>query len=113
MNASMTAAVLVRHGDHDALEVRRDRPRPTAGDGELVVRVTATAANNTDIYTRRGAFGLPGALGALAGWRGPISFPRILQNIVLLGSPMHTRPPFPELVEVARSGTISPQADTT
>ncbi len=77
MNESMTAAVLVCHGDHDAFEVRRDWPRPTADEGEVVVRVTAAAVNNTDIWTRQGAYGLPGDSGALAGWRGPISFPRI------------------------------------
>lgn len=77
MHELMTAAVLVRHGDHDALEVRRDWPAPTAGEGEVVVRVTAAAVNNTDIWTRQGAYGLPGDPGALAGWRGPISFPRV------------------------------------
>jgi len=73
----MTAAVLVRHGDQDAIEVREDWPMSAAGEGELVVRVTAAAVNNTDIWTRQGAYGLPGEPDALAGWRGPISFPRV------------------------------------
>ncbi len=83
MDELMTATVVVRHGDQDAIEVREDWPVPVpvpvpvAGDGELLVRVTVAAVNNTDIWTRRGAYGLPGQPDALAGWRGPISFPRV------------------------------------
>ena len=77
MDELMTAAVLVRHGDQDAIEVREDWPVPVAGEGELVVRVAVAAVNNTDIWTRRGAYGLPGQPDALAGWRGLISFPRV------------------------------------
>lgn len=73
----MTAAVLARHGGLDALEVRHDWPVPALGPGEVLVRVTAAAVNNTDIWTREGAYGLPGQPDALAGWRGPISFPRV------------------------------------
>lgn len=77
MDELMTAAVLVRHGDQDAVEIRDDWPVPVAGEGELVVQVSAAAVNNTDIWTRQGAYGLPGQPEALAGWRGPISFPRV------------------------------------
>jgi NADPH:quinone reductase-like Zn-dependent oxidoreductase len=73
----MTAAVLTRHGGPDALEVRDDWPVPTPGPGEALVRVGAAAVNNTDIWTREGAYGLPGQPDAKAGWRGPIRFPRI------------------------------------
>lgn len=73
----MTAAVLVRHGDQDTIEVRDDWPMPVAGEDEVVVQVSAAAVNNTDIWTRQGAYGLPGQPDALAGWRGPISFPRV------------------------------------
>ncbi|GAB3431390.1 alcohol dehydrogenase family protein [Actinophytocola sediminis] len=73
----MTAAVLTRHGGPDALEVRDDWPVPTPGAGEVLVRVTAAAVNNTDIWTREGAYGLPGRPDALAGWRGPLRFPRV------------------------------------
>ena len=73
----MTAAVLTRHGGADALEVRLDWPVPTAGSGELLVRVGAAAVNNTDIWTREGAYGLPGAPDAKSGWRGAIDFPRV------------------------------------
>jgi NADPH:quinone reductase-like Zn-dependent oxidoreductase len=77
MDPVMTAAVLTRHGGADALELRRDWPVPAAGPGEVLVRVGAAAVNNTDIWTREGAYGLPGDPGAKAGWRGAIRFPRV------------------------------------
>lgn len=54
-----------------------DWPVPVAAEGELLVRVTAAAVNNTDIWTRQGVYGLPGQPDARAGWRGPIVFPRV------------------------------------
>jgi NADPH:quinone reductase-like Zn-dependent oxidoreductase len=77
MDQVMMAAVLTRHGGADALEVRLDWPVPTAGSGEVLVRVGAAAVNNTDIWTREAAYGLPGQPNAKAGWRGAIRFPRI------------------------------------
>ncbi|GAA3739799.1 alcohol dehydrogenase family protein [Spinactinospora alkalitolerans] len=68
---------MVAHGELDALHLRHDVPVPRPGAGELLVRVTAAAVNNTDIWTRQGAYGLPGQPDALAGWRGAIAFPRI------------------------------------
>lgn len=73
----MTAAVLTRHGGPDALELRDDWPVPQIGPGQVLVRVGAAALNNTDIWTREGAYGLPGRPDAKAGWRGPVDFPRI------------------------------------
>ncbi|WP_243718600.1 zinc-binding dehydrogenase [Actinomadura sp. 7K534] len=73
----MTAAVLSRHGGPDALEVREDWPVPQVGPGQVLVRVSAAALNNTDIWTREGAYGLPGRPDAKAGWRGPVDFPRV------------------------------------
>lgn len=73
----MTAAVLTRHGGPDALVVRHDWPAPPAGRGEVLVRVQAAAVNNTDIWTREGAYGLPGRPDAPAGWRGRLTFPRV------------------------------------
>ncbi len=44
----------------------------------MLVRVTAAGVNNTDIWTREGAYGSSGDPNAVAGWRGvPIDFPRI------------------------------------
>ena len=77
MDHVMTAAVLTRHGGPDALELRDDWPVPDPGPGQALVRVRAAALNNTDIWTREGAYGLPGQPDAEAGWRGPISFPRV------------------------------------
>lgn len=77
MSDGMLAAVLARFGDLDALEVRTDVPVPQPGPGEVLVQVVAAALNNTDVWTRQGAYGLPGDPDALAGWRGPIAFPRI------------------------------------
>ncbi|GAB3247974.1 alcohol dehydrogenase family protein [Arthrobacter pigmenti] len=69
--------MLTAHGGPEFLELRGDWPRPVAGDGEVIVQVHAAALNNTDIWTREGAYGLPGDPQAKAGWRGPISFPRV------------------------------------
>ncbi|HZJ05833.1 MAG TPA: zinc-binding dehydrogenase [Nocardioidaceae bacterium] len=77
MDRVMTAAVLLRHGGPDALEVRHDQPVPVAGPDQVLVRVTASAVNNTDIWTREGSYGLPGRPDAQSGWRGPICFPRV------------------------------------
>jgi NADPH:quinone reductase-like Zn-dependent oxidoreductase len=77
MDQLMTAAVLTRHGGADALELRHDWPVPTAGSGEVLVRVGAAAVNNTDIWTREGAYGVPGQPDAKAGWRGAVRFPRV------------------------------------
>jgi NADPH:quinone reductase-like Zn-dependent oxidoreductase len=73
----MTAARLTRHGELDALEVCDDAPIPTPATDQVLVQVSAAAINNTDVWTRQGAYGLPGDPDALAGWRGQIQFPRI------------------------------------
>ena len=72
----MLAAVLTGFGGPEVLELRTV-PVPVPGAGEVLVRVTAAALNNTDLWTRRGAYGVPGDPDALAGWRGPVDFPRI------------------------------------
>jgi NADPH:quinone reductase-like Zn-dependent oxidoreductase len=78
MPETMTAAVLTAHGGPEVLQVRHDVPVPTPGPGEVLVEVTAAAVNNTDIWTREGAYGAPNNPGAIAGWQGvPLRFPRI------------------------------------
>lgn len=72
----MRAAVLTRFGGPEALEVR-EVPDPVPTEGHLVVRVTAAAMNNTDIWTREGAYGTAEDPDARAGWRGDIDFPRV------------------------------------
>lgn len=73
----MGAAVLRRHGGLEALELHDDWPLPEPGPGQVLVRVTAAAVNNTDVWTREGAYGLPGRPEAKAGWRGPLDFPLV------------------------------------
>ena len=72
----MRAVRITRHGGPEVLEVT-ELPVPCPRQGEVLVEVSAAALNNTDLWTREGAYGLPGDPGALAGWRGAIDFPRI------------------------------------
>jgi len=74
----MLAAVLTGHGGPEQLEVRDDVPVPRPAPGEVLVRVTAAAVNNTDLWTREGAYGSEDDPDAVAGWQGePLDFPRI------------------------------------
>ncbi|MFW2382241.1 MAG: zinc-binding dehydrogenase [Acidimicrobiales bacterium] len=83
--STMTAAVTFGHGGPEMTEVRTDWPVPKPDDGQALVRVTAAALNNTDIWSRTGAYGTPQNPDAVAGWRGvPLQFPRI-QGIDVAG----------------------------
>lgn len=85
--ATMSGVVLTGHGGFDKLEFRSDLPVPQAGPGEVLIRVAASAINNTDINTRIGWYskavreataeaGAPAAEDA--GWTGEaLQFPRI------------------------------------
>jgi len=74
----MTAAVLVAHGGPDVLEVRHDVSIPTPAAGQVRVSVAAAGVNNTDLWTREGAYGTPDDPDAVVGWKGvPIDVPRI------------------------------------
>jgi NADPH:quinone reductase-like Zn-dependent oxidoreductase len=69
------AAVLEGHGGPDQLVVR-ETVDPVPGPGEVCIDIAAAAVNNTDIWTREGAYGP--APDKLTGWRGvPLDFPRI------------------------------------
>src|SRR6185503_10791551 len=75
----MKAAVIHEHGSPSVLR-SEDVPDPTAGPGEVLVRVRACALNHLDLWTRRG---LPGR---------SVPFPHILGNdisgeIAALGGP--------------------------
>lgn len=72
----MRAAVLTRFGGPEVVELR-DVPDPRPAPGQVRVRVAAAAVNNTDLWTREGAYGLPEDPDARAGWLGPFVFPRI------------------------------------
>lgn len=74
----MTAAVLTGHGGPERLVVRDDVAVPRPAPGEVLVAVAAAGINNTDIWTREGAYGTPQDPEAVAGWRGVrLAFPRI------------------------------------
>lgn len=73
---TMRAVRIARHGGPEVLE-RAEVPVPTPDAGEVLVRVHAVALNNTDLWTREGAYGRPEDPRARSGWRGPIDFPRI------------------------------------
>lgn len=82
---TMTAAVTFGHGGPHRIQVRPDWPRPTPGPGQGLVRVTAAALNNTDIWSREGAYGTAADPDAVVGWKGvPLDFPRI-QGIDVAG----------------------------
>jgi NADPH:quinone reductase-like Zn-dependent oxidoreductase len=53
---TMAAMVLTGHGGIDKLVYRDDVPAPRPAAGEVVVRVTATAKNNTDRKAREGLY---------------------------------------------------------
>ncbi|MET7966200.1 zinc-binding dehydrogenase [Micromonospora sp. NPDC005305] len=73
---TMRAVRIAEHGGPEVLELTEVAvPAPQAG--EALVQVSAVALNNTDLWTREGAYGRPGDPKALSGWRGPIDFPRI------------------------------------
>ncbi|WP_043510925.1 zinc-binding dehydrogenase [Halomonas sp. BC04] len=52
----MAAMLLTGHGDIDKLVYRDDVATPKPGPGEVLVRVTATAKNNTDRKAREGLY---------------------------------------------------------
>lgn len=69
----MRAVLLTAFGGPEVLEIHEiASPRP--GPGELVVDIAAVSINNTDVWTRSGAYGTQEP----AGWLGPIDFPRVL-----------------------------------
>lgn len=75
-DAKMQAAVLTGHGGPACIQVVDDHPRPAAGPGEVLIRVGAASINNTDVWSREGAYSADPE--RPEGWRGvPLEFPRI------------------------------------
>ncbi|GGV27415.1 oxidoreductase [Streptomyces longisporoflavus] len=72
----MRAVRITGHGGPEVLEPA-DVAVPALRADEVLVQVSSVALNNTDLWTREGAYGRPGNPGATSGWRGPIDFPRI------------------------------------
>lgn len=73
---TMRAARITGHGGPEVIELA-EVAVPAPQPGEVLVEVGAVALNNTDLWTREGAYGRPDDPSALSGWRGPLDFPRI------------------------------------
>lgn len=54
----MRAVVLREHGGLDRLRLEPDFPTPTAGEGDVVLRVRASSLNYHDVFTQRGMPGI-------------------------------------------------------
>lgn len=86
---TMRGVVLTGHGGPEKLEWREDLPVPRPGPGQVLIRVGASAVNNTDINTRIGwysravrgdtASGASGYEDAPedGAWSGALTFPRV------------------------------------
>lgn len=73
---TMQAAVLDGHGGPERIRVEDHYLRPRPAAGEVLIRVGAAGINNTDIWSREGAYSADPA--TPAGWRGvPLDCPRI------------------------------------
>lgn len=70
----MRAVLLTGYGGYDRLQYRTDVPQPAPAVGEVLIQVGACGVNNTDVWTREGAYGAS----EQSGWQGSaFSFPRI------------------------------------
>jgi NADPH:quinone reductase-like Zn-dependent oxidoreductase len=75
----MKAVLLTGHGGPEKLEYRKDVPVPESAENEVLVEVGAAGVNNTDIWTREGAYGSENDPESAGGWRRgeKMEFPRI------------------------------------
>lgn len=74
----MKAVLTTGFGGLDKLEYHEDIPVPTPAFQEVLVQVGACGLNNTDIWTREGAYGGSVDENFQSGWRGDtFKFPRI------------------------------------
>ena len=75
----MKAVLLTGHGGLEKLEYREDVPTSEPAEGEVLIAVNAAGINNTDIWTREGAYGTEGDPATTSGWRrgSTMRFPRI------------------------------------
>lgn len=72
----MRAVLLTGLGGPERLEYRDNVPIPCVEPGEVLIKVGACGVNNTDIWTREGAYGTDSDPNAVSAWQ-PIQFPRI------------------------------------
>lgn len=75
----MKAVLLTGHGGPEKLEYREDVPTPALAENEVLLEVGAAGVNNTDLWTRKGAYGSENDPQATGGWHRdkPMQFPRI------------------------------------
>lgn len=75
----MKAVLLTGHGGLERLVYRDDLSRPEPADGEVLIEVGAAGVNNTDLWTREGAYGAGDDPQAVGGWRRDeaMAFPRV------------------------------------
>ncbi len=79
------AAVTVGHGGPEMVRIEPAWPVPTPTARTALIEVSAAALNNTDIWSRQGAYGTSADPDAIAGWKGvPLVFPRV-QGIDVVG----------------------------
>lgn len=75
---TMSGVVLTGHGGPETLVWRDDLAIPVPARGEVLVKVSAAAVNNTDINTRTAWYSKGDAAADDATWSGrPLEFPRI------------------------------------
>ena len=74
LKPTMRAMLLTGYGGFDKLQYRDDVPIPTPGKGEVLIQVAACGVNNTDVWTREGAYGAK----EQSAWQGSaFEFPRV------------------------------------
>ena len=82
----MKAVLLTGHGGPEKLVYREDVPDPVAGPADVLVRVGAAGINNTDVWTREGAYGTQEDPANVSGWRREaLSFP-LIQGADIVGT---------------------------
>jgi len=92
--STMAAVLLTGHGGVNKLVYRQDVPTPSPAQGEVLVRITATAKNNTDRKAREGLYPTKGKADTTSfaiGGEATLTFPRIqgadiAGHIVAVGS---------------------------
>ncbi len=74
----MHAVLLTGHGGPEMLVYSADVPTPPIAADDVLIKVGACGVNNTDLWTREGAYGNGDNSTPTAGWkREPMQFPRI------------------------------------
>jgi NADPH:quinone reductase-like Zn-dependent oxidoreductase len=81
----MKAVLLTGHGGLERLVYREDVADPIAGFGDVLVRVGAAGLNNTDIWTREGAYGTQNDPEGVNGWRREALLFPIIQGADIAG----------------------------